>query len=65
MIFSIGEAVEWHHEARGGYGYSWWVPATVVKVTAKRVVVSAALAAGGTKQIAVKPEKLRKKGGSS
>jgi hypothetical protein len=59
VTFTVGQRVEWHYEARGGYGYCGWVPAQVVKVTAKRVTIDAELSKGGTKRVSVKPEKLR------
>jgi hypothetical protein len=58
--FTPGESVTWLHEQRGGYGFIIPVPATVVKATAKRVVIDAALRSGGTKRVTVKPEKLRR-----
>jgi hypothetical protein len=55
-----GETVTWLHEQRGGYGFIIPVPATVVRATAKRVTIDAALRDGGTKRVTVKPEKLRR-----
>jgi hypothetical protein len=55
----VGDKVEWLFEARGGWGYTWWVPATVVKVGTKRVQIDAELANGGMKRIFVKSDKLR------
>ena len=31
MSFRAGQLVEWRYESRGGYGYSHWVPAVVVR----------------------------------
>lgn len=55
-----GERVTWLHEQRGGYGFVIPVPATVVKVTAKRVTLDAELRYGGTKRVSVKPENIRR-----
>lgn len=57
--FRPGQSVEWLHEPRGGYGYRWWIPATVVSVGPKRVIIDAKLSTGGTKRVSVNPEKLR------
>lgn len=47
-----GDKVNWHHEPRGGYGYSMNVAAVVVKVGPKRVQVRAArLVNGEWKQV--------------
>lgn len=58
-MFTPGQKVSWLHETRGGYGYRWWVPATVVKVGPKRVTIDAELEKGGTKRVFVKPELLK------
>jgi hypothetical protein len=58
-VFRPGDAVAWLYEARGGYAYSHWVPATVVRVGARKVTIDAQLLRGGTKRIAVDPVKLR------
>ena len=54
-----GQQVEWLYECRGGYGYRYWVPAVVVRVTVKRVTVIAQLRDGGSRQVSVKPDRLR------
>lgn len=59
MDYQPGQQVEWLHEARGGYGYRWWVAAVVVKVTAKRITIDAELQNGGVKRVSVTPERLR------
>jgi hypothetical protein len=61
MNFTPGQSVQWLFEPRRGYGFSYWVPATVIKVGPKRVTIEAALDGGGVKRIAVKPERLRAK----
>lgn len=60
-MFQPGQRVEWLYESRKGYGYRWWVPATVVKVNRVKVTIDALLERGGTKRISVHPEKLRSK----
>ncbi len=60
----VGQKVEWLFEARGGYGYRWWVPAVVVKVGAAKVTINALKADGTTKRISVSPESLRPVKGS-
>lgn len=60
-MFTPGQSVQWLYEPRGGYGYRYWVDAVVVKVTEKRITLEAKLASGGTKQVSVKPEKVRVK----
>lgn len=54
-----GLRVEWLHTPRGGYGYTFRVPATVVWVERKRVTIDAQLARGGTKRVRVDPANLR------
>lgn len=53
-----GDLVTWLHEPRGGYGYTFRIPARVVKLTARRVVIDAQLASGGTRRIAVRAERI-------
>ena len=55
---TAGRRVTWLHEPRGGYGYVIRVPAVVLKVGPKRVTIAATLEGGGTKTVAVRPEKL-------
>jgi hypothetical protein len=57
-----GDRVLWTRTPRGGYGYIETVPATVVRATEKRVLIEAALLGGGTKRVAVTPERLRAAG---
>lgn len=57
--FQLGQAVEWKFESRKGYGYSWWVPATVVKVCRKKITIDALRMDGTTKRISVTPDRLR------
>ena len=54
-----GDRVTWMREHRGGYGYVTPVPAIVERVTSKRVTIRAKLAAGGTKAVSVRPDRLR------
>jgi len=61
MAFQEGDKVLWLYTQPAGWNLSWWVPATVVKVTPKRITIDAALAKGGTKRVSVKPEKLKGK----
>lgn len=61
MPFVPGQSVEWLFTTNKGYGYSWWVPATIVKVNKKKVTIDAQLTAGGTKRVSVLPEKIRSK----
>jgi hypothetical protein len=58
--FVVGEHVIWSHVPRGGYGYVWSVPATVVRVGRVRVTIDAALDGGGTKRIVVAASSLRR-----
>lgn len=55
---SAGDSVEYLYTARGGYGFSRWLAATVVKVTRKRVTIS--LAPHHSKNLSVEPRNLRK-----
>lgn len=57
MDFHPGQKVIWTHE-RGGWGWVFRPPATVVRVTDKRVVIDAELKDGSTLRRTVKPEKL-------
>lgn len=49
-MVSTGDMVNWHHEPRGGYGYSVSVAAIVVKVGPKRVQVRVAQRVNGVWQ---------------
>jgi hypothetical protein len=55
VIPSPGSRVTWLHQPRGGYGYVIPVPATVKRLTARRVLIAADLASGGTKDVWVTP----------
>lgn len=59
MTLHPGQLVDWLYEPRGGYGYRWWVPATVVRVGPKMIVIEANLSSGGTKRVRVTPDRLR------
>jgi hypothetical protein len=61
--FKPGDRVTWLQQFSGGYGYMQPVDATVVRVGPKRVLIDAPLKSGGTKQVWVKPESLRRKDG--
>ena len=54
-----GQYAVWAYVQRGGYGYGYPVEVTIVRVTARRVIVRAPLARGGSRDVAVKPESLR------
>lgn len=56
-----GDAVLWKWEPRGGYCVGHWVPAIVVSVGPKRITIAAELSRGGTKEVAVKPERLKRR----
>lgn len=58
--FAAGQSVEWLYEQRGGYGFRWWVPAVVLRVTTKRITIEAKLASGGARVVSVKPDRLRR-----
>lgn len=60
-MFHPGDKVSWFYTQRGGWNFQWHVPATVVKVTAKRIIIDAELAKGGVKRVTVKPENVRLK----
>ncbi len=59
QIFKPGDLVNWSHTPRGGYGYSRWVPAVVVKIYKVQVSIDAELEGGGTKRVSVNPASLR------
>jgi hypothetical protein len=59
-----GERVTWLYESRGGYGYVTPVPATVVRVSAQRVTIDAALKNGGSRRVSVKRANIRRIGDS-
>jgi len=56
--FTVGQKVIYVHEASGGYGYIYYIPSTVVKVTEKRVILDCPSKKGGTVRRTVKPDKL-------
>lgn len=56
--YQPGQRVIWTHEV-GGWGWVYRTPATVVKVTARRVQIDAELKNGGTVRRSVTPEKLK------
>lgn len=58
MSVNPGDKVTWRHVPRGGYGYIFYVPATVVNATARRVIIDAQLKRGGTKRVSVRRENL-------
>lgn len=63
--FVAGEAVEWWHQPRGGYGYGHWVPAVVVRdqPTANpegRVAIDAELRDGSVVRRRVYAKRLRR-----
>lgn len=53
------QSVEWLYEQSGGYRFSRWVPATIVKIGNTYAVIDAKLRSGGTKRIRVKLNRLR------
>lgn len=59
--WQVGQPVDWLFEARGGYGYRYWVNAKIVRIGKKKITIDADLADGGTKRISVNPDKLRAK----
>jgi hypothetical protein len=56
---AVGQRVEWRMEHNKGWGGAWWVPAVVVSVGRVRVTIDAYLSRGGTKRVAVQPDRLR------
>lgn len=54
-----GDKVLWLYTQPTGWRLSGWVPATVVKITAKRVTIDAELKHGGTKRVSVHPERVK------
>jgi hypothetical protein len=60
--YVVGQRVVWEREARGGYGWSQRIPATVVKVGARRIKVAAELTSGGTREHWVTPARLELRG---
>lgn len=58
-ILTVGQSVTWLYVPRGGWGYTYPVPATITKIAAKRVQIEAPLRRGGTKLVWVTPEKLK------
>lgn len=53
------QLIEWLYEPRGGYGYRWWIPGTVVRVGDKRITIKVKLINGDEKLVSVNPKKLR------
>jgi len=58
-MFTIGQEVTWLHAPKGGYGYQFKVPATVVRIGKKRITIDAKLGDWKEKRIHVKPENLQ------
>jgi len=58
-MFTPGQSVTWMYTPPGGYGYVQPVPATVVRLTAKRVFIRVLKYDGTWVERAVKPERLR------
>ena len=58
-MFQVGNQVLWEHTV-GGWQWVVRTPATVVKVTVKRVVIEVVKTDGKVVQRTVKPEKLTK-----
>jgi len=54
-----GDKVLWLYTARTGWNFSAWVPATVVKTTAKRVTIDTVMKDGGTVRRFVRRDKLK------
>lgn len=59
-----GDRAVWSHSPRGGYGYVFPIKVEVLEVQTNRVKVRAPLSAGGTKDVFVKPENLRRPSGA-
>jgi hypothetical protein len=58
-MFTIGQAVTWLHEPRGGYGYTIPIDGVVVKVTDKRVQIEVRKMNGERVKRWVTPDRLR------
>lgn len=54
-----GDKVSWLYTSPRGWNLAAWVPATVVKVTKKRVTIELEYKAKGVKRHSVCPDKLR------
>lgn len=54
----VGENIWWLHTPKGGYGYSYYVPAMVVKVNKVKVTIAAKKRDGSYKVIRVMPNTL-------
>lgn len=54
----VGQKVIWLHETRGGYGYIWRIPATVVRIGKSRVTIEVTRRDGSKVLRSVLPEKL-------
>lgn len=57
--YQPGDRVSWHMTARQGYCPSWWVPAVVVRATAKRVTIDAYMRDGSTRRRCVTPDRVK------
>lgn len=55
----VGDEILWLYTAPTGWNPSFWVGATVIKVTSKRVTIEAKLKNGDVLRRSVKPEKLK------
>lgn len=58
-----GDRVIWHHEMRGGYGYTERIPAEVVRLTAQRVTIRVSRKDGTTVERSVKRENVKEEVG--
>lgn len=58
-MHKIGGQVWWTHRPRGGYGWTELVPAVVVRLTRKRVVIRAQKRDGTWKVIRARPENVK------
>lgn len=57
-MLHIGDKVTWIYTPRGGYGLSFKVPATVLKICKKKVTISVPLKTGEFVTRSVKHESL-------
>lgn len=60
--YQPGDRVLWLYTAPYGWNASWWVPATVVKVTPRRITIDARRDDGTVKRVSVKPERVKRVG---
>lgn len=56
---TVGQAVIWRHEPRGGYGYIIPVDGVVTRIRSGRVEILVRRRSGEPARVWVKPEKLR------